>query len=326
MTKAFLGIDVSKATLDVALLNGKVHYGVFDNTEKGFTNLQSWLEKRQVMVGHACLEATGQYGYPAAEYLHRQGYLVSVVNPVRIKAYRKSCLVRNKTDKMDAFVIADFCQRQEPELWSPPDPIYMELRALVRHLDSLMGMRQQERNRSKSGIPSEYVLKMIGEHIALLDEKIEEIKKQISRFMDSHAQLKHQKDLLVSIPGIGELTAAKLLAEIQDVERFHNAKQLAAYAGITPQQNHSGTSVRGKGRMSKTGNIWLRKSLYMPALVAKKHNPIICAFCERLSERGKLPMVVIGAAMRKLLHMVYGILKSGNPFDPAYLEKNTVQA
>ena len=326
MTNTFLGIDVSKATLDVALLNGKTHYAVFDNSEKGFKKLQRWMEKRQVVLSHACLEATGQYGYPAAEYLYRQGHQVSVVNPVRIKAYRESCLVRNKTDKMDAFVIADFCQRQEPELWSPPDPIYVELRALVRHLDSLMDMRQQERNRKKSGIQSEYVLNMISEHIALLDVKVEEIKKQITKLIASHAQLKRQKELLVSIPGIGELTAAKLLAEIQDVDRFQNAKQLAAYAGITPQQNYSGTSVRGKGRMSKTGNVHLRKSLYMPALVAKKHNPIIHAFCERLSERGKLPMVVVGAAMRKLLHIVYGILKSDQHFDPAYLEKTTVQA
>ena len=315
MTNAFLGIDVSKATLDVALLNGKTHYAVFDNTEKGFKKLQRWMEKRQVVLSHTCLEATGQYAYPVAEYLYHQGHQVSVVNPVR-----------NKTDKMDAFVIADFCQRQEPELWSPPDPIYVELRALVRHLDSLMDMRQQERNRKKSGIPSEYVLNMIGEHIALLDAKVEEIKKQITELIASHAQLKRQKELLVSIPGIGELTAAKLLAEIQKVDRFQNAKQLAAYAGITPRQNYSGTSVRGKGRMSKTGNVHLRKSLYMPALVAKKHNPIIHVFCERLSERGKLPMVVVGAAMRKLLHMVYGILKSERPFDPAFLEKSAVEA
>ena len=124
--------------------------------------------------------------------------------------------------------------------------------------------------------------------------------------------------MLISIPGVAELTAARLLAEIQDVRRFESARQLAAYAGVTPRQFTSGTSVHGKSRMSKMGNVHLRKHLYMPAMVAKRCNPIIQEFCERLKERNKLPKVVIGAAMRKLLHIAYGILKSEQPFDPDF--------
>jgi transposase len=321
MANTYVGIDVSKATLDTVLLNGRDTFKVFENTEKGFKEMQKWLEKHKAPVSRVCLEATGQYGFPIAEYLHGQGHHVSVVNPFRIKAYRKTCMVRNKTDKMDAYVIADFCKRHEPAAWAPPEPCYAELRALTRHLDSLMGMKQQEVNRKKSGISSVYVLNMIVEHIAQLDKSIKDIKRQIQNFIAEQEQLKHQQELLVSIPGVGELTAAKLLAEIQDVEHFDHAKQLAAYAGVTPQQHSSGTSVHGKSRMSKMGNVYLRKSLYMPAMVAKRHNPIIQAFCERLAERNKIPKVIIGAAMRKLLHTVYGILKSGQPFDPNYFNE-----
>jgi transposase len=326
MANTYLGIDVSKKTLDVVLLNGRDNYKVFENTEKGFRSMQKWLEKHDVLTCHVCLEATGQYGFPIAEYLHGQGHQVSVVNPFRIKAYRKTCMVRNKTDKLDAYVIADFCKRHEPAAWAPPEPCYVELRSLTRHLDSLMNMRQQEVNRKKSGISSAYVLNMIAEHIEQLDKNIKDIKQQIQSFITEHKPLKHQQDLLVSIPGVGELTATRLLAEIEDVQRFQNARQLAAYAGVTPQQHTSGTSVHGKSRMSKMGNVYLRKSLYMPALVAKHHNPIIQVFCERLTNRNKIPKVVIGAAMRKLLHIVYGILKSDRPFDPNYLTDSAHKA
>jgi len=326
MTNAVLGIDVSKATLDVALLNGRSYHHIFDNTEKGFEELEMWLEKHQAKASHVCLEATGQYGFPVAKHLYRQGYPVSVVNPFRIKAYRKTGLVRNKTDKMDAFVIADFCKRQQPDLWRPPEPCYAELRALTRHLDSLKDMRQQERNRSKAGITSNFVLQMIAEHIAQLEQGIEKIKGEIQRFIASHPQLQYQKDLLVSILGIADLSAANLLAEIQDISRFENVKQLDAYAGIAPEQHSSGSSVHGKSRMSKVGNVYLRKNLYMPALVAKRYNPIVKAFCARLEERKKPPMVILGAAMRKLLHIIYGVLKNGQPFDPDYLLKATQKA
>lgn len=126
--------------------------------------------------------------------------------------------------------------------------------------------------------------------------------------------------LLVTIPGIGKLTAAKLLGEIRNILDFQSARQLAAYAGLTPQNFLSGTSVHKKTRLSKTGNANLRNILYMPAIVAKRYNPIVRSFCERLSCSGLKPMEVIGAAMRKLLHLAYGILKSGRPFDPDYLK------
>ena len=138
----------------------------------------------------------------------------------------------------------------------------------------------------------------------------------IRSHIDSHPGLKGQRDLLLSIPGIGETTAAKLLAEIMDVKLYESARQLAAFAGLAPRPHESGSSVRRKARLSKSGAPRLRKALYFPAVVAMRHNPYVRAMSERLKERGKCPMQVIGAAMRKLIHIAYGVLKSGRPFDP----------
>lgn len=325
MFKSWLGIDVSKDKLDVVLLQTeRKQSGVFANNQAGCKKLVRWLANQQVDALHACLEATGQYSLLAAEVLYQAGYRVSVVNPLRIKAYGQSRLVRNKTDRLDALVIAQFCQNQHPPAWKPPSPAMQELQALVRYLEDLQSMRQQERNRLASGVKSSVVVEMLHDHIATLDHQIETVLERITDWINQHSELKQQKELLCSIPGIADLTAARLLAEIQDISVFENAPQLAAYAGVTPRQHLSGSSVHRKSRQSKTGNAHLRKTLYFPAIVACQHNPIIRAHCHRLEERGKLPMVIIGASMRKLLHIVYGVLKSGKPFDPNYLVLSSI--
>lgn len=322
-TQAYLGIDVSKAQLDVALQIGTaLRTASFANTPAGFKKLRNWLKKRHNAPVHACLEATGTYGEAVAAYLTEAGHQVSVVNPARIKAYSQSQLTRNKTDLVDARIIADFCATQHPPLWTPPPPEWKELQAMVRHLDALKAMRQQELNRLGSGGTSPTVATKLHDHIAFLDQQIADLLSQIHDHIDRHPGLKQQHDLLKTIPGIGDITAFTLLAEIRDIRAFDSARQLAAFAGLSPRQNHSGSSVRGKTRLSKTGSASLRSALYMPAVVAKRYNPIIAAFCQRLAANGKPSMVIIGAAMRKLLHLVYGVLKSGLPFDPDYLLKS----
>ena len=325
MEQRVLGIDVAKDTLDIALSDGfRLQHGQFANSEKGHMQLEYWLRERSVTSVHVCLEATGQYGDKVAEYLYSQGFLVSVVNPARIKHYGNSKLRRNKTDKADAQLIAEYCMREKPALWTPPPASFKELQALVRHLEDLQGLKRQEANRLQSGVHSAFVLDSLIAVCDHLDEQIKKTKKAIQDHVDRYSELKRMQDLLITIPGIGKLTASKLLGEIRSVVDFRNARQLAAYAGLTPQNFLSGTSVHKKTRISKTGNSNLRKALYMPAVVAKRCNPIIRSFCERLSQNGLQPMEVIGAAMRKLLHLVFGILKTGRPFDPNYL--NLVQS
>lgn len=322
MEQQVLGIDVAKETLDITLSDGyRLKHGQFLNTEKGHQQLDYWLRERSATSIHVCMEATGQYGDRVAEYLYSRGFLVSVVNPARIKHYANSKLRRNKTDKADAELIAEYCLREKPVLWTPPPTCFKELQALVRHLEDLQSLKQQEANRLQSGVRTAFVLEGLISVCDFIDVQIRKTKKEIQDHINKHSELKRMQELLITIPGIGRLTASKLLGEIRNVVDFQSARQLAAYAGLTPRNFLSGTSVHKKSRLSKTGNSNLRKALYMPAVVARRCNPIIRSFCDRLYQNGLQPMEVIGAAMRKLLHLVFGILKTGRPFDPNYLEQ-----
>jgi transposase len=317
--QSVLGIDVSKASLDVVLLlEAKKSHAVFSNDQKGFKQLDRWLKSQQAGEAHACLEATGQYGDAIAEYLHGLGYAVSVVNPARIKHYGESKLHRNKTDKADAELIAEFCLKENPALWEPLSPELKHLRALVRRLDDLQTNYQQEKNRLRSGERDPYVIANLTEHVNYLEASIKALKKEIQDYIDQNPGMKSKQDLISSIPGIGDLTAAKLLAEITDISSFDGAPQLAAYAGLNPKGFRSGSSVHKKTRISKQGRSEIRSCLYMPAIVAMKYNSVIRALKERLYERRLPMMAIVAAAMRKLLHMVYGVLKNKTPFDPDY--------
>jgi transposase len=319
----FLGVDVSKKTLDVALLSNahtstKPRHKVFANTAAGHQQLLAWLQSQQATSVHACLEATGTLGEAVALVLHEAGHQVSVVNPALIRAFGQSQLSRTKTDKADSQLIARFCQMHQPSLWNPPDPTIRELQSLVRRLETLDEMRVMEENRLESGVTSPEVRASIEEHIAYLQAQIEKTRRQIKDHIDQNPTLKGQRDLLTSIPGIGETTAALLLAEV-DATQFESARQVAAFAGLVPRIRQSGTSVRGRSRLSKAGSSRLRKGLYFPAITALRFNPLIHALGQRLKEKGKSKMLIVGAAMRKLLHLAYGVLKSGKPFDPNYL-------
>jgi transposase len=320
MEHTILGIDVAKATLDVALLrpNQPAQAASYANTLAGFKQLEKWLRKRKAGQVHVCLEATGLYGDEVALFLHEAGHTVSVVNPARIKAYAASQLQRNKTDRLDAVLIADFCRTQQPPAWTPPDPAWRDLRAMARHLLDLQEMRQQERNRLKAGVTTALVRQTLEDHIAFIQAQIKVLEHHIKDHINQHPDLKQQRDLLKSIPGIGHLTAALLLAELADLRRFDHAGQVVAFAGLNPYQRSSGSSVRGQSRLSKIGNATVRRILYFPALSARRHNPLIALWCDQLAARGKTKMQVIGAAMRKLLVLAYGVLKSGQPFDPNF--------
>lgn len=322
-----LGIDVSKDKLAVTLLrdDAPAEHSEFDNTKQGCNALWRYVKKRGGKQLHACLEATGLYYELVADFLHAKGMTVSVVNPARIKAYADSQLARNKTDKLDAALIADFCRTQQPPAWTPPDPSWRELRALARHLDDLQSDLQRQRNRlharqhAAQEVPT--VVDNLQQQIVLLNAQIAQIKQAMNDHIDQHPDLKRDRDLIASITGIGTLTAGKLLSEFRDLSLFDNVRQVVAFAGLNPRQRQSGTSVRGKAHISKMGRASIRATLYMPAIVAKNHNPLLKAFAARLAAQGKCELEIVVAVMRKLLHLVYGVLKSGQPFDPQYLDK-----
>jgi transposase len=310
-----LGIDISKDSFHVELsLNEKLRHRKFTNRKDGFSELGNWLVKHKVKLVHACLEATGPYSEGLASYLYQHGHTVSIVNPLQIKAFGQSELLRNKDDRPDAGLIRRFCEKQRPPAWTPAPAHLRELQALTRHLENLLETRQQQLNRLEGPKPKG-VIKSLRKLVAYLDTEIQRTEKQINNHIDSHPDLKQRCQLLESIPGIGRRTATKLLAEIEDISHYKSARQVAAYAGLTPKNNRSGT-WRGKTRLSKTGNARVRKALFLPAMVAKQYNPIVRSFCQRLARNGKNKMEVIGAAMRKLLHIAFGVLKSGKIFDP----------
>lgn len=312
---AVLGIDIAKAKFQVALLvDDKIRHKTFVNTPTGFQQLAEWLHRHAGAAVHACLEATGTYGDALAAWLHDAGHIVSVVNPAIIHAYARTQLTRSKTDRLDAELIARFTATQHPPRWTPPAREIRELQALVRRLDALQGMRTQEANRLAAGVVVADVRASIETMLASLDAQIAHVHQLIRDHLDHHPGLRAQRDLLITIPGIGEATAAVLIAELFD-KRYASARQAAAFAGLVPRLVESGT-LRGRSRLSKIGPARLRKALYFPAVAALRWNPTIRAVRARLHAAGKPTMVIIGAAMRKLIHLAYGVLKTGRAYEP----------
>jgi transposase len=318
-----LGIDIAKDKFDVALItaDGRPKTGVFANDTAGFEKLVAWLTKQfatDPTVIAAGLEATGSLGDALAHFLHGRGYRVSVINPAAISAFAKSRLVRNKTDKADAELIARFLLACSPARWTPPPAEIVHLQALSRRLASLQEMKQMEENRLQTLSPVQSVpavQQSLTAIVAALEEQIVLLQDEIKRYSEDTPEVKKQKDLLTSIPGIGEVTARTLLSEMPDLSRFTSASALVAYAGLSPRQGQSGSSVRHKTRLCKVGSGRLRKALFFPAMSGLDHNPLWKAMRERLLARGKAKMCVIGVAMRKMLTLVFSILKSGKPFD-----------
>ena len=313
-----LGIDLAKLTFDATLLtdSGTQHYASFANTAEGFSELQAWLAPLCCSPLHACMEATNIYWLELASFLHAAGHTVSVVNPARIKGFALASLQRNKTDKLDSALIAAFCQKHQPSAWQPSTQAEQQLRALIRHRDDLLQSQLQQQNRlrdCRDGLVKrslESLLKTIASELSSIEQEIE-------RQLKAQSTTQTNLSLLSSVVGIGLLTAAKLLAEMPNLGQYESAKAAAADVGLSPSEYQSGTSVRRRSRMSKMGKASVRAALYWPAIAAKKHCPAMRAFAERLAAKGKPKKVVIGAVMRKLVHICYGVLKHQTPYDPA---------
>jgi len=243
---------------------------------------------------------------------------VSVVNPAQVRYYGKSELVRTKTDKVDAALIARFCRVNNPRTWLPRPAHMKQLREKVRLLEFYKSKRKDFRNRIKMpGLPYESKA-MLQKSLDRINADIKKIIKNLRALVNSNPELKELVRLLKTIPGVGDATSWLVLSEAEAVENYDSARQLAAHAGVTPRHHESGSSIHGKARMSKIGNALLRKGLYMPAVVAKNHNPVVKSFAERLKLKGKPGKVVIVGAMRKLLHIMYGVLKNRKAFDPEF--------
>lgn len=314
-----LGLDISKRSFDASLClaTGKYRHKKFANDRAGFQALQSWLQKQTPDRVHACLEATGTYGEALAAFLYEQGQRVSVINPKRSAHFAKSRLARAKTDQVDARLLADFCAQEQPALWTPPAPAYRTLRALVRHREAVEQSLQRERNRLAAAEHPPFIQQALAAQIAVLIAALAAVEAAIREHVAAQPELQQQQALLLSIPGIGEITSWWLLGELAGGADYQNARQVAAAVGLDPRVQQSG-QWKGKARLSKQGNALLRKALFLPALSALRWNPLVQALATRLRARGKGSMCIVGAAMRKLLHLAYGVLHTKQAFDPAW--------
>jgi transposase len=314
----WIGMDIAKDTFEACLLrtSGKRGIKSFANDATGIAKLQRWvasLDEKQPC--HSCMEATGNYYLAAALALAEAEQTVSVVNPFRIKHAGFTYGQGNKTDKADARTLAQFCRKEQPAPWRAAAPEVRLLTALLRRVDSLQVQHVAEQNRLQDPGLLDVVRTSIQSSLDFLSAEMARLHQQITDHIDQHPQLRADKELLQSIPGVGALTAHGLLAELPDVKQFDSAQDAAAFAGLNPCEYQSGKSVHKKTRLSKRGSVYLRKCLYMPALSAQRYNPCIAALCQRLQERGLAKKAVLGAAMRKLLMLAYGVLRNQQKFD-----------
>jgi len=320
----YLGIDVAKKTLDCMLLDtstGKLKSkGGISNTAAGFVQLLNWLAEKNAVAPHVVMEPTGLYHEAAALALADAGLIVSLVNPAQLRAFAQGLGVKNKTDKEDSAVLARFGAAQNPAPWQPPSPSARRLKALLARRDAVADDLQRECNRKEANDFSstpEAVSDSIAESIAFLKAELKRLEKMIAKHINDDPDLRKKKELLETIPGVGRRVSTHMTTLFAG-RTFERAEQLAAYLGLVPVVWESGSSVRGRPHMSKAGPAYVRKVLYMPAVVARSCNPHIKALNERLLAKGKSKMAAIGAAMRKLVHLCFGVIHSGKPYNPNF--------
>lgn len=314
------GIEVSSKTLVVDLA-GKAPRE-FPNTPIGHRALLTWLRRAPLPL-RVCMEATGLYGLDLALALVAAGIPLLVANPRSVRNFARALMQRSKTDPLDAILLREYAARMPFAPWQPPSPQALQLIAAARRIQALTHMMAAEKNRLHAASLSHTVPPMvrfdIRRSIQNMERAVERLTQGVLLFILDDPQLARRKQLLVSIPGIGLTSAIQLLAELLHLGPDADVRQWVAYAGLDPHEHTSGTSVARKPRVSKAGNAHLRRALYMPALVATRHEPHLRGFYHHLLERGKAKLQALVAVMRKLLHAIFGMFKHDTPYDGSKL-------
>lgn len=325
----WIGIDVAKAKVDAALYissGGKNPSATFARTPQGMAELLAWAKKNSPAHTplRALLEATGRYSAEAAAWLLENDPTLApaIINPLHAKRFAQSLGLRNKTDKIDAQTLARMGAERTPAPYEAPGHTILELRALVRERRTLIDERTRLINRMKEGTDSTFVKKERARTLKQLETTIGRIDMEIEKVAAADPSLSADIALLQTIPGVGALTAITVLAELGDLRRFESGRKLASFAGLSPRRHESGSTVRGRSRMSKQGNSAVRAILYPSAMASKRMEKGMRRTYERLLENKKAPMVALGAIMRRQLILMRAILKSGKPYESP-VEKNT---
>lgn len=326
------GIEVSAEELVVALARSGQPEPLrsFPNTGTGHAGLLRYLAGAGSRV-RVVLESTGLYGLDLALCLSRQERIeVMVANPRAARHFASALMQRSKSDRLDAVVLREFAARMPFQRWTAPSPTAFALCALARRLATLTEQCTAEKNRLhaarlSAAIPAA-VRRDIQRSIGSLARAIGRLTREARRTVEADPALAESYRLLLTVPGIGPTSALQLLAEIALLSSDLDVRQWVAYAGLDPRCYDSGSSVHKKVRISKTGNRHLRRALYMPALVAARYEPHLCAFYQHLLRAGKAKMQALVAVMRKLLHAIHAMLKHRQPYDGAKLFAHPAQA
>lgn len=322
----YLGMDVAKAKLDCCLLldeaSGKRKTKVVRNTKSGIVDLLAWVAKQNVSPEalHVVMEGTGVYHEQAALALADAGVTVSIVNPAQVKDLGRGLAVRTKTDGVDSFVLARYGALLKPKTWMPPAPEARVLQALLARRAAIAQDLQRERNRQEKADATDTpdrIQQSLADSIEFLVKQLEQLQQVIDEHIDKHPSLQKDMALLQSIPAVGPQVGGNMLS-VMHSHNFNSAEQLAAYLGLVPVERQSGSSVLGRAKLSKAGPARIRAVLYMAAIVATRCNSHVKAVYERLLARGKSKMSALGAAMRKLVHLCFGVLKTQQPYEHDY--------
>lgn len=313
-----LGLDVAKWLIEVCLLlsDGSLRKTTIDNSKHGFQKLLCWLHGLDLSNIHVCLEPTGKYSRAIAAYLHATGMKISQVNSYTVMCHGRSKNYRSKTDRIDAYLLADFCLKENPPAWSPPAPSQTEISELQARIANVEEMIAQERNRLEAVDSSTVVRQDIEEHLAQLMVRKQRLEKASRELVKSEPILANDFAIIKSIIGLGEKSTMRLLALVR-FDQFKIPSTVGCFAGLTPRQYRSGTSVYKRDCISRIGSTQLRKSMYFPAMVAMQYNPQMRCFAERLRKNGKPPKVIICAVMRKLLVLAATLIKRQEFYNPA---------
>lgn len=333
LVKQVLGIDVAQHELVTCLARkyddlseDQYVHKTFANTSKGFDQLMVWIKKvtdAAICVNYV-MEATGVYHESLAYYLKDQDQAVSIVLPNKISNYAKTLQVKTVTDKTASEAIAQFGVERKTDQWQQPSPIYKKMRQLTRERGQIIMERTMVKNElhaeNAEAQPNKTSLVRGKKRVELLTKQEKEIITEIAALIKTEDAVKNLVKLLCSITGIGMLTAATILAETNGFDLIRNKRQLTSYAGLDIKDHRSGTSVKGKPKISKRGNRFLRKAMHLPALAAIRHDQRFKALFVRLVSKHGIKMKAAVAVQRKLLEMTYTIFKSNTPYDHQYLQ------
>ena len=320
MNAPCLGIDIAHLSFVAALLFApdRVLKKQFPNHAGGFRRLRRWLQSHGVGALRVALESTNTYADALAQWLHDTGHHVYLLNPERVSHYARSLGQGNKTDPADAVTIALFIARHEATRWTPLTPEQKTLRSLTRTRHQLVELRVQLTHQLKTaGVAGRPYLQAVLENVR---QQLLALAKDITRQLRDHPKLWDQCRRLMTMKGIGLTTAAVALAELPPITAESDPRTICAWAGLVPRRRQSGRTEL-PARLSRKGNVYLRQALYMPALVAKRYNPLLRAFALRLAQNGKTNGAILGAVAHKMLRILVGLLKSNSDFDPNWSYK-----